>query len=218
MYVSEHWDLLADTLASLSRAGTVCYFATPRKTHDHCLGCILPPMPAMIVRPIIGGSGLHSSKNASGHCWDLGCILPGAPAMIVRTGRDVDRDTVFFDRLRSNGFAVEDISAEVRETLPPAVASLLRVAATEEPYAPAWTVPCTPRGSVHIVGRHCWKTWLDCYVHIVGRWVYMYKHQTACHGMRVERGSVVGAGRTLRGLCRARSGRGSRPTSACSDS
>ena len=80
MYVSEHWDLLADTLASLSREGTVCYFATPR--------------------------------------------------------RDVDRDTVFFDRLRSNGFGVEDISAEVRETLPPAVASLLRVAATEEPYAP----------------------------------------------------------------------------------
>ena len=70
--------------------------------------------------------------------------------MIVRTGRDVDRDTVFFDRLRSNGFAVEDISAEVRETLPPAVASLLRVAATEEPYAPAWTIPCIPRGSVHI--------------------------------------------------------------------
>ena len=89
MYVSEHWDLLADTLASLSREGTVCYFATPR--------------------------------------------------------RDVDRDTVFFERLRSNGFGVEDISAEVRETLPPAVASLLRVAATEEPYARsrtalAWTM------------------------------------------------------------------------------
>ena len=56
MYVSEHWDLLADTLASLSREGTVCYFATPRKTHGHCLpgrllgglGCIPPRMPAVI--------------------------------------------------------------------------------------------------------------------------------------------------------------------------
>ena len=127
MYVSEHWDLLADTLASLSREGTVCYFATPR--------------------------------------------------------RDVDRDTVFFDRLRSNGFGVEDISAEVRETLPPAVASLLRVAATEEPCAPKRVGP-----------------------------------PGTTRGMRVERGSVVGAVRTPRGLCRARSGRASRPTSACSDS
>ena len=79
--------------------------------------------------------------------------------MIVRTGRDVDRDTVFFDRLRSNGFAVEDISAEVRETLPPAVASLLRVAATEEPYAPAWTIERTMHSTR--IRPYCWKTWLE---------------------------------------------------------
>ena len=49
--------------------------------------------------------------------------------MIVRTGRDVDRDTVFFDRLRRNGFGVKDISAEaeVRETLPPAVTIAITV-------------------------------------------------------------------------------------------